>query len=92
MELMEWLARTIVTDYGPIAFGVVSLLLIWRQIVAPELERSRADWRLVGQAVKALAAIASQLAAVMVKLTDVVDRLESLEREMLKDKRRAPDG
>ena len=29
-------------DYGPIAFGVVALIILWRVIVAPELTAQRA--------------------------------------------------
>jgi type II secretory pathway component PulM len=34
----EWAA---VLSFGPVGFGVVLLLVVWRFIVAPEMERSR---------------------------------------------------
>lgn len=35
---------TYATIYGPYAFGVVSLLLIWFSIVRPELSRNKIDF------------------------------------------------
>jgi len=34
-------ASAIVQYYGPLAFGVIALLIIWRHIIAPELSASR---------------------------------------------------
>ncbi len=36
------LTTALVERYGPVAFGVVALLAIWRLIVGPELTASRA--------------------------------------------------
>lgn len=33
--------RLVLSNYGPLAFGLVSLLAIWTLIVGPELERNR---------------------------------------------------
>lgn len=30
--------------YGPYIFGVVSLLVIWKYVVGPEIERKNIDW------------------------------------------------
>jgi len=36
------LMQALVDRYGPIAFGIVMLVVVWRIIVAPELAASRA--------------------------------------------------
>jgi hypothetical protein len=38
------LVQLIATVYGPYAFGVASLLLIWYTIVSPQLERQAIDF------------------------------------------------
>lgn len=42
-NLME-AVRVFGERYGPYAFGMLSLLLIWYTIVAPQLEERRMDW------------------------------------------------
>lgn len=42
--LSKTLVEMAVTAYGPYAFGVASLLLIWFTIVAPELDSRRIDY------------------------------------------------
>jgi hypothetical protein len=44
-------AARIIDAFGPIAFGLVSLLVLWRYIVAPELARSRSVAELLGRTV-----------------------------------------
>lgn len=64
-------------EYGPIAFGLVALLVLWKGIVAPELASVRAS---VAQQTLAMyaardAAQASHTAATV--LIDALNRLEN---------------
>lgn len=55
----------LLTHYGPIAFGVAALLIIWKQIVGPEMAVARAstteERKLLTSNVAALQNIADQL-------------------------------
>lgn len=61
--------------YGPYAFGVVSLLLIWFVIVKPELENSRLD---VGKQ----EAIVLKQQEIVTQLTNVSASLEATSKTL----------
>jgi hypothetical protein len=64
-------------EYGPIAFGLVSLLLLWKGIVVPELAAVRTSVAQQTLAIYAArdAARASETAAQV--LVDALSRMES---------------
>lgn len=43
-DKVRGLSDTIIQYYGPYAFGVAALLIIWFSIVAPELRSNRIDF------------------------------------------------
>lgn len=43
-------------EYGPYGFGLVALLILWRVVVAPELDRARVTAETYARAVQATAA------------------------------------
>ena len=48
-EVTESLAKV----YGPFAFGVISLLVIWYSIISPELNRKQLDFENYSSLIKA---------------------------------------
>jgi hypothetical protein len=58
----------LVQSFGPIAFGLVALLVIWARIVAPELRAQR-------EMVIKIASITSELRESMRELGQTADRL-----------------
>lgn len=61
--------RHVERQYGPIAFGLVALLVLWTQIVAPELRTARDQ---VAATAVAFASAASDLA----KTSERLERIE----------------
>ena len=57
--------------YGPYAFGIVSLLLLWRFIVKPQLDASKVDTTAFGE-------IADTMKATAVINQNIVGRLEAV--------------
>lgn len=49
------------TVYGPYAFGVVSLLIIWYSIVSPQLERQAIDYQKNEEVVASLRSISQSM-------------------------------
>lgn len=47
--------ETLLSQYGPVAFGVVAVLLLWRVIIAPELAASRETGKVNAAALQAAA-------------------------------------
>lgn len=41
--MTEEAMRILVTQYGPVAFGLIALLILWRVIVAPTLSKNAVD-------------------------------------------------
>jgi hypothetical protein len=62
--------------YGPYAFGVASLLLIWYVIVRPEMARSRVDLDKVKVITDAQSATAALLERLTERLERAAERLE----------------
>lgn len=81
----QGLIRTLNSAYGPYAFGVVSLLLIWFTIVQPELRANKLDFDAFQKTLGTMQNISSQqesisqtLAANSKSLERLVDRLEKV--------------
>lgn len=47
--------QTLMTLYGPYAFGLVSLLTVWFSIVAPELAKREVDYKAQAEIIQSLA-------------------------------------
>lgn len=57
------IVQLIATVYGPYAFGVASLLLIWYTIVSPQLERQAIDYARSEKVVEAQREILQSMAS-----------------------------
>jgi len=55
------LFQLLATVYGPYAFGVASLLLIWFTIVGPQLERQSVDFQKNEAVVESLRSVAGTM-------------------------------
>lgn len=58
------MVRLLSTVYGPYAFGICSLMIIWFSIVGPTLERQAIDFKKNEEAVRALEQVASSMEAI----------------------------
>ena len=65
--------------YGPYAFGLLSLLLIWFSIVKPELQQSQVRLDEQHELIKQLQVLSRSLEDVSRNLQDVSRRWERLE-------------
>jgi hypothetical protein len=77
--------QLILTVYGPYAFGVVSLLIVWYTIVAPQLDRQAVDYEKNERHIESLRSVASSMEAISrsmertaVVLDSVVERMERI--------------
>ena len=77
--------QLILTVYGPYAFGVVSLLIVWYTIVSPQLDRQQVDYEKNERHVESLRSVASSMEAISrsmertaVILDSVVERMERI--------------
>lgn len=82
---VQSLFGTIGSQYGPYAFGVLSLLLIWFTIVKPELDTRAIDLRSHAELVKAqhevvsaMNSTAQTMSATAIVLERTVDKLEAV--------------
>lgn len=55
------LFQLLATVYGPYAFGVASLLLIWFTIVSPQLDRQAVDFQKNEAVVESLRSVAASI-------------------------------
>lgn len=60
-----------IQSYGPIAFGLVSVIILWRVIIAPELELQRAG-------IQELAKITNATVSTAEKCKDATERAENI--------------
>jgi hypothetical protein len=77
--------QLILTVYGPYAFGVCSLLIVWYTIVAPQLDRQAVDYEKNERHIESLRSVASSMEAISrsmertaVVLDSVVERMERI--------------
>lgn len=75
--------QLLMTVYGPYAFGVASLLIVWYTIVGPQLDRQAVDFEKNEKHVEAIQNVASSMEAISrsmertaVVLESVVERME----------------
>lgn len=75
--------QLLLTVYGPYAFGVASLLIVWYTIVGPQLDRQAVDFEKNERHVEAIQGVASSMEAISrsmertaVVLESVVERME----------------
>ena len=62
--------------YGPYAFGVISLLIVWFSIVKPELNARRIDADAFSSAASQMQQTALQLHSTAILQQEIVRRLE----------------
>ena len=72
------LIQLLSTVYGPYAFGMVSLLIIWYTIVSPQLERQAVDYEKNEKAVEALRGVASSMEAISRSMERTATVLENI--------------
>lgn len=79
------LTQLIATVYGPYAFGVVSLLIVWYTIVGPQLDRQAVDYQENEKHIKALQDVSTSMETISrsmertaMVLEGIVDRMEKL--------------
>lgn len=63
--------------YGPYAFGVISLLVVWYFIVAPQLESKTVNFERNQQIVETMQAISQSLQSVSATTERTASRLEA---------------
>jgi hypothetical protein len=78
--------QLILTVYGPYAFGVVSLLIVWYTIVAPQLDRQAIDYEKNERHIEALRGVASSMEAISRSMERTAVVLESVVERMEKSK------
>lgn len=66
------------TVYGPYAFGIASLMLIWFTIVGPQLDRQAIDFEKNQQAVDSLKQVANSMEAISRSMERTATVLESV--------------
>jgi uncharacterized membrane protein YfcA len=66
------------TVYGPYAFGVVSLLIIWYTIVSPQLERQAIDYEKNEKVVETLRGVAASMEAISRSMERTATVLETV--------------
>lgn len=67
--------QELVQSFGPIAFGVLALLVIWRAIVKPELDRGRVE---VSTMAKTMTATTAAMDALVTRLERLAERMEGV--------------
>lgn len=56
---MDPIIQSVITSYGPIGFGLASVLIIWKTIVEPFLKHNRVDSERMDTAASAMTAAAN---------------------------------
>jgi hypothetical protein len=72
--------QLIVTVYGPYAFGVTSLLVLWYLIVGPQLDRQALDFKNLQQIATSLETTAKTLESTARVMDDLTKRIERMEQ------------
>ncbi len=73
---LSGLLNVLVSQYGTIAFGLVALLILWKVIVAPELEASRKSAETYAAAAESLKQASVSMEATARVMERVVNKLE----------------
>lgn len=80
------ITQLVLTIYGPYAFGVASLLIVWYTIVAPQLDRQAIDYEKNERHLEALRGVASSMEAISRSMERTAVVLESVVERMEKTK------
>jgi hypothetical protein len=81
------LVQVLNTAYGPYAFGVCSLLLIWFTIVQPELRANKLDFDTFNKSLVTMQQIGSQQEAISQALSVNARQLERMIDRLEEDKK-----
>ena len=76
------LFQLLATVYGPYAFGMASLLIIWFTIVAPQLDRQAVDYQKNETVVDALKSIAATVETTAHSLERTAVTLDSVVKKL----------
>jgi len=76
------LFQLLATVYGPYAFGMASLLIIWFTIVAPQLDRQAVDYSKNETVVDSLKSIASTVETTARSLERTAVTLDSVVKQL----------
>ena len=72
------LFQLLATVYGPYAFGVASLLLIWFTIVAPQLERQSVDFQKNEAVIESLRSVSNSMETISRSMERTATILDSV--------------
>ena len=75
------LLETVVTHYGPLAFGLVVFLVVWTAVVKPTLKENKIDVKANVKVADTLKETAVMLSTLTTSMGSLVTRLERLERK-----------
>jgi hypothetical protein len=67
--------RLLLTNYGPLGFGVILLLIVWQIIVIPQLERNKVQTDTLVQVADVVREAAVTLRIVTEKLDRISERM-----------------
>ena len=73
--------ESLVKIYGPFAFGVVSLLVMWVAIIAPELDRNAVDGEVQRELMFQQVQVTERMEDTATILDRVSKRLEEMEKQ-----------
>jgi len=76
------LFQLLATVYGPYAFGVASLLLIWFTIVGPQLDRQKVDFEKNEKVVESLRSVSSAMENVSRSMERTATILDSVVKKV----------
>jgi len=76
------LFQLLATVYGPYAFGVASLLLIWFTIVAPQLERQSVDFQKNEAVIESLRSVAGSMETISRSMERTATILDTVVRKV----------
>ena len=79
-------SETLFKQYGPFAFGIISLLMIWNMVVAPELERKNLDFEQMNHLVSQQREVIQQQEKTAVMIRDtalILDRVTQRMQEIV---------
>jgi hypothetical protein len=79
-------------QYGPQAFGIVSLLLIWFTIVVPQLDSAKFDHTEQTKTLQAMREIADQQKEITNALIKAVDSIEKVFHERNREGKSGANG
>lgn len=78
--------QLVLTVYGPYAFGVASLLIVWYTIVSPQLDRQAIDYEKNEKHIEALRGVASSMEAISRSMERTATVLETVVERMERTK------